>query len=79
MVVITAEFAGRFFGSCGRSLSLQEMEEASCKAHCDGLFHDPKEVFLLACNTLATKDVDMRGPQIYLQVLLDHGFDRAQA
>ena len=79
MVVITAEFAGRFFGTCGRSLSLQEMEEASCKARCDGLFHDPKEVFLLACNTLATKDVDMRGPQLYLQILLDHGFDRAQA
>jgi hypothetical protein len=79
MVVITAEFAGRFFGSCGRSLSLQEMEEASCKARCDGLFHDPREVFLLACNTLATKDIDMRGPQVYLQVLLDHGFDRAQA
>jgi len=79
LVVITAEFAGRFFGSCGRSLSLQEMEEASCQARCDGLFHDPREVFLLACNTLATKDVDMRGPQVYLQVLLDHGFDRAQA
>ena len=54
MVVLTAEFAGRFFGSCGRSLSLQEMEEASCKARCDGLFHEPTEVFLLACNTLAT-------------------------
>lgn len=79
MVVITAEFAGRFFGSCGRSLSLQEMEEASCRARCDGLFHDPREVFLLACNTLATKDVDMRGPEVYLQVLLDHGFDRATA
>ena len=79
VVVLTAEFAGRFFGSLGRSLSLQDMEEASCKARCDGLFHDPKEVFLLACNTLATKDVDMRGPQIYLQILLDHGFDRAQA
>lgn len=79
MVVLTAEFAGRFFGSCGRSLSLQEMEEASCRARCDGLFHHPREVFLLACNTLATKDADLRGPQVYLQVLLDHGFDRAQA
>lgn len=79
VVVITAEFAGRFFGSSGQSLSLQEMEEASCRAQCDGLFHEPKEVFLLACNTLATKDTDLRGPQQYLQVLLDHGFDRAQA
>jgi hypothetical protein len=78
-VVLTAEFAGRFFGSCGRSLSLQEMEEASCKARCDGLFHTPREVFLLACNTLATKDVDLRGPAVYMQVLLDHGFEQASA
>jgi hypothetical protein len=79
VVVLTAEFAGRFFGSQARSVALQEIEEASCQARCDGLFHDPNEVFLLACNTLASKDVDLRGPQTYLQVLLDHGFDRAQA
>jgi hypothetical protein len=79
VVLFTAEFAGRFFGSCGRSLSLQELEEASCDPRCDGIFHTPREVFLLACNTLATKDEDLRGPAIYLQILLDHGFDRASA
>jgi hypothetical protein len=79
ITVFSAEFAGKFFGRLGRSLSLQEMEEASCQARCDGLFHTPREVFLLACNTLATKDFDMRGPAVYLQVLLDHGFDRASA
>ncbi|HZR83400.1 MAG TPA: hypothetical protein VFD92_20060 [Candidatus Binatia bacterium] len=79
VAVISAEFAGRFFGRCGQSLSLQEMEEASCQARCDGLFHSPREVFLLACNTLATKDPDQRTPAQYLQVLLDHGFDRASA
>ncbi|HEY8518320.1 MAG TPA: hypothetical protein VIS07_22635 [Candidatus Binatia bacterium] len=79
VVVFSGEFAGRFFGSCGRSLSLQALEEASCQARCDGLFHAPREVFLLACNTLATKDEDMRSPEAYLQVLLDHGFDRATA
>lgn len=79
VVVISAEFGGRFFGKAGRTLTLQEMEEASCQARCDGLFHEPREVFLLACNTLATKDDDLRGPAVYLQVLLDHGFDVATA
>ena len=79
VAVFSAEFAGKFFGRYGRSLSLQEMEEASCQARCDGLFHAPREVFLLACNTLATKDLDLRSPAGYLQVLLDHGFDRASA
>jgi len=79
VVVYSAEFAGRFFGGYGQSLSLQEMEEASCQAPCQGLFHSPREVFLLACNTLATKDEDSRSPDEYLQVLLNHGFDQGSA
>ncbi len=77
--IYSGEFAGRFFGRYGSSLSLQEMEEASCQTRCEGLFHDSQEVFLLACNTLATKDRDSRTPREYLQVLLDHGFDRSAA
>ena len=79
LVVYSAEFAGRFFGKNGPPLSLQEMEEASCQRRCDGLFRRPREVFLLACNTLATKDEDSRTPEQYLNVLLDHGFDQASA
>ena len=79
LMIYSAEFAGRFFGKQGSSLSLQEMEEASCQARCAGLFQQPREVFLLACNTLATKDEDSRTPDQYLQVLLEHGFDRASA
>jgi hypothetical protein len=79
VVVYSAEFAGHFFGEYGASLSLQEMEEASCNARCAGFFHHPREVFLLACNTLATKDIDQRTPEQYLQILLDHGFDPASA
>ncbi len=79
IVIYSAEFAGRFFGKAGPSLSLQELEEASCQERCAGLFHKPLEVFLLACNTLASKDEDDRTPGEYLQVLLDHGFDRAAA
>jgi hypothetical protein len=78
LVIYSAEFAGSFFGKQG-SLSLQEMEEASCQARCDGLFRRPREVFLLACNTLATKNEDSRSPEEYLHVLLSHGFDRPSA
>jgi hypothetical protein len=79
VVVLAGEFGGRFFGTAGFSLGLQELEEASCRARCRGLFAEPREVFLLACNTLATKDQDERTPREYLRVLLDHGFDEAAA
>jgi hypothetical protein len=79
VMVYSSEFAGRFFGKNGPSLGLQELEEASCKPQCAGLFRQPLEVFLLACNTLANKSEDSRTPEQYLQVLLDHGFDRASA
>jgi hypothetical protein len=79
IVVYSGEFGGRFFGRYGWSVGLQDLEEAACNPDCRGLFHHPQEVFLLACNTLATKDQDSRTPNEYLQVLLDHGFDRASA
>jgi hypothetical protein len=79
VVVISAEFAGRFFGTGEVLLGLQDMEEASCRRSCDGLFHAPREVFLLGCNTLATKDADRRSPAQYLQVLLDHDYERGLA
>src|SRR4029453_16551367 len=79
LMIYSGEFAGRFFGKHGVSLSLQEMEEASCQARCAGLFRRPLEGFLLACNTLAPKDEDSRTPEDYLRVLLDHGFDRPEA
>jgi hypothetical protein len=79
IVVFSGEFAAGFFGNYGVSLNVQEIEEASCRARCQGLFHHPREVFLLACNTLATKDADNRTPSEYFQVLLAHGFSRAAA
>ena len=79
IVVYSGEFAGGFFGDYGVSLNVQDVEEASCQSRCQGLFHDPREVFLLACNTLATKGADNRTPREYLLVLLAHGFSRAAA
>lgn len=77
--VYSGEFAGEFFGRYGSALSLPALEEAACQPRRQGLFHRAQEVFLLACNTLASKDRDQRTPRQYLQVLLDHGFDRAGA
>jgi len=79
VVIYSGEFAGRFFGTRPYALAVQEMEEAACQPRCDGLFHHAQEVYLLGCNTLATKNEDRRTPSEYLQVLLDHGFDRASA
>jgi hypothetical protein len=79
VVVMSGEFGGRFFGNYGFSVGLSDLEEASCDPACAGLFHAPREVFLLACNTLATKDQDERTPRDYLRVLLDHGFEQAAA
>jgi hypothetical protein len=79
VVIYAGEFAGRFFGTRPFALAVQEMEEAACQPRCDGLFHHAQEVYLLGCNTLATKNEDRRTPAEYLQVLLDHGFDRASA
>jgi hypothetical protein len=79
IVVYSGEFAGGFFGKYGVSLNVQEIEEASCQPRCQGLFRHPREVFLLACNTLATKNADNRTPREYFQVLIDHGFSQAAA
>jgi len=79
VVIYSGEFAGAFFGSYGYFVTIQELEEAACQARCDGLFRDPREVFLLACNTLATKGADRRTPEEYLHVLLAHGYSHADA
>jgi hypothetical protein len=79
VVVLSGEFGGRFFGDRGFSLGLQELERASCDPQCAGIFRAPREVFLLACNTLATKDQDERTPREYLRVLIDHGFEQGEA
>ncbi len=79
LVFYSGEFADGFFGHYGSDLRLEEMEELACQSDCDGLFHHAQEVFLLGCNTLATKDPDRRSPQEYREVLLSHGFDEAAA
>lgn len=72
LVLISGEFAGRFFGDKG-NLTLEEIESKSCTEECKGLLNDPKEVFLMGCNTLAGKEEDSRTAEEYLNVLVTHG------
>lgn len=78
-LVISGHFAGTFFGSSNKELSLKELEAAGCSKTCENILAKPYEVFLLGCNTLSGKNADTRTPQQYLQVLLDDGFDRRTA
>lgn len=69
--VISGHFAGRFFGSSGYTLGLNELENHSCAQDCKGILEHPKEVYLFGCNTLATKERDHRTPQVYYRHLVD--------
>lgn len=79
ILLISGHFAGTFFGRSGQSLSLNEMEKASCQSACDGIFKRPKEVYLFGCNTLADKSLDHRRPEDYVEVLRADGFSAEDA
>lgn len=79
VLVVSGHFGGTFFGKSPFRLSVDDLEAASCDANCSGIIHEPKEVFLFGCNTLASKDKDRRTPQEYMRVLLEDGFSQAQA
>jgi hypothetical protein len=81
-LIISGHFAGSFFGEGegkDKFLSLEEMESASCKKSCAGIFKNPSEVFLFGCNTLAGSGLKTRTPDEYLSVLRDHHFDEYYA
>ncbi len=79
ILMISGHFGGNFFGDTGFSLGTESMEERSCNKSCDGILKQPKEVFLMGCNTLAGKDPDRRTPAQYLSVLLEDGISRSDA
>ncbi|MBS1963656.1 MAG: hypothetical protein JST04_15685 [Bdellovibrionales bacterium] len=72
--VVSGHFAGRFFGSSGYTLGLNELENHSCAQDCKGIMENPREVYLFGCNALATKEKDHRTPAEYYQVLVDDGY-----
>ena len=79
VLVVSGHFGGTFFGTSKYRLSTEELESKSCDESCAGILHNPKEVFLFGCNTLAGKDKDHRTPEEYMQVLLSDGFTATQA
>lgn len=80
VLLISGHFGGLFFGeTSGLSVSLPQLESASCRQDCQGIFERPKDVFLLGCNTLAGKKRDHRTLEQYVQVLVQDGFDRELA
>ncbi len=78
-LVISGHFGGTFFGASGKTLSLEELEDASCNHRCDGVLKNPKAVYLFGCNTLAGKDQDHRTPEEYRRVLIGDGIPAQQA
>lgn len=79
VLIVSGHFGGRFFGSSGLSLSVEELEEMSCDSSCDGVLQNPTEVYLFGCNTLAGKAKDRRSPEQYRAALRADGFSAEQA
>lgn len=77
VLLVSGHFGGEFFSSnSDLRLSTESLEKRSCENNCGGILNQPSEVFLMGCNTLASKEKDHRSPDQYLQVLLDDGIDR---
>ena len=81
-LVISGHFTDRFSGNhdgVSRVLKLDDMERMGCQNTCEGILDHPYEVYLLGCNTLATKAPDNRTPELYLAHLLEEGVPEARA
>lgn len=77
VLLVSGHFGGVFFGEgVSTTLDLKELERLSCENSCPGILSRPKDVFLMGCNTLATKVPDKRSIEEYVEVLIEHGFPR---
>ena len=75
VLLISGHFGGLFFGEKTiPTLSVEDMFQQSCDANCPGIFENVKSVYLMGCNTLATKKADHRSIDEYLRVLVNDGF-----
>jgi HEAT repeat protein len=79
VLVVSGHFGGSFFGASGRTLRLADLEAHACRNDCSGVLGHPTEVFLLGCNTAASKARDHRSPDEYLQALREDGISRRSA
>jgi hypothetical protein len=81
-LLISSHFSDTFSGTSNgvrRSLSLKKIEKAGCEHSCDGILNNPVEVYLMGCNTVATKAPDSRTPDAYLKHLIEDGIPQARA
>ncbi len=79
VLLLSGHFGGMFFGEKSSSLlSLEELETAKCAKSCENILN-AKEIYLMGCNTLATKTPDHRSIEEYLKVLVQDGFPRNMA
>lgn len=77
VLLVSGHFGGVFFGEgVSTTLDLKEIEKLSCENACPGILNKPKDVFLMGCNTLATKVPDKRSIEEYVEVLIKNGFPR---
>lgn len=75
-LLVSSHFAsGKFFGVSEKHMELSDIEKKICENenYCPGILSNPLEVYLFACNTLAGKELDHRGPEVYEQILLADG------
>jgi hypothetical protein len=74
VLLISGHFGGLFFGEgTSQTIDMAQMEKASCDNSCPGILKNPKEVFLMGCNTLASQSPDHRTIEQYTNVLLNDG------
>jgi hypothetical protein len=79
ILLISGHFGGLFFGQTNTQiLNLSDMEAHACARDC-GRILNAKQVYLMGCNTLATKTPDQRSIDQYLHVLVNDGFPQSAA
>jgi hypothetical protein len=76
VLVVSGHFGGVFFGESNASLDIDELDRRACDRSCDAILKNPKEVFLMGCNTLANKERDKRQDDEYLKILVADGVPR---
>lgn len=77
ILLVSGHFGGVFFGDkLIATLSVPELQQASCGQSCPGILTNPKAVYLMGCNTLAGKTPDDRSVSQYLEILVRDGFPR---
>ncbi len=80
VLLISGHFSGEFFSDYSAlKLSLNQLEQKACQRSCDNILKNPKEIFLLGCNTLSEKNMDSRSPTEYYNVLRHDGFSPIRA